>query len=156
MINVTKILYPTDFSELSIHALQYAAYLCGKLGATLHCLHVVDDSYLQYWLAADMPAAPMGPPIEEVMENSRRQLDSFLAANLKAPVQAEKVIRRGRPFQEIVNYAQDQKMDLLVIGTHGRSALRQALLGSVADKVVHKSPCPVMTVRSPKYTIETP
>lgn len=156
MISLARILYPTDFSELSVHALQYAAFLCEKLGATLHCLHVVDDSYLQYWLAADMPAAPMGPPIEEVLENSRRQLGSFLAANLKSPVQADKAIRRGRPFLEIVNYAQEQKIDLIVIGTHGRSALRQALIGSVADKVVHKSPCPVMTVHSPKYTIETP
>ena len=156
MIQIANILYPTDFSELSAQAMKYAAALSGKLGARLHCLHVVDDAYLQYWLAADMPAVPIGPPVEEVIASSRKQLNDFLAAGLPADLPVIKVVRRGRPFLEIINYAREESIDLVVIGTHGRTALREALMGSVADKVVRKSPCPVMTVRSPKHPFEMP
>jgi nucleotide-binding universal stress UspA family protein len=156
MVQIANILYPTDFSDLSLHAMKYATFLCEKLGATLHCLHVVDDSYLQYWLAADMPAMPVGPPVEEVMAAGRKQLEEFVAAHAPAGVKVVQAVRRGRPFLEIINHAREKSVDLVVMGTHGRTALRQVLMGSVADKVLHKSPCPVMTVRSPKHPFEMP
>jgi nucleotide-binding universal stress UspA family protein len=156
MINVTDILHATDFSDLSIHALKYAEYLAGKLSARLHCLHVVDDTYQQYWLMAEMPAVPVGPSIEEVVAASKRQLETFIAANLAPELARVEVVRRGKPFLEIINYARENRVGLIVMGTHGRTALRHVLMGSVADKVVRKSPCPVLTVRSPEHGFQMP
>ncbi len=156
MINVTDILHATDFSDLSIHALKYAEYLAGKLSARLHCLHVVDDTYQQYWLMAEMPAVPVGPPMEEVVAASKRQLETFIAANLAPKLARVEVVRRGKPFVEIINYARENQVGLIVMGTHGRTALRHVLMGSVADKVVRKSPCPVLTVRSPEHDFQMP
>jgi nucleotide-binding universal stress UspA family protein len=156
MLNVTDILYATDFSDLSIHALKYAEYLARQLSARLHCLHVVDDSYQQYWVMAEMPAVPMGPSMEELVASSKRQLETFTSANLSPQVQRVEVVRRGKPFLEIIHYARETQAGLIVLGTHGRTALRQALMGSVADKVVRKSPCPVLTVRSPKHDFQMP
>jgi nucleotide-binding universal stress UspA family protein len=62
----------------------------------------------------------------------------------------------GAPFVEIIRYARDQSIDLIVIGTHGHSALAAMLLGAVAEKVVRKAPCPVLTVRHPKHVFEMP
>jgi nucleotide-binding universal stress UspA family protein len=156
MLNVTNILYATDFSDLSIHAMKCAEYLAGKLSARLHCLHVVDDTYQQFWMMAEMPAVPVGPSMEEVLTASKRQLETFVAAHLSPDVQRVEVVRRGKPFLEIINYARDNHVDLIVLGTHGRTALRQVLMGSVADKVVRKSPCPVLTVRSPEHGFQMP
>jgi nucleotide-binding universal stress UspA family protein len=62
----------------------------------------------------------------------------------------------GTPFVEIIHYARDQSIDLIVLGTHGRSALAAMLLGTVAEKVVRKAPCPVLTVRHPQHKFEMP
>jgi len=155
-IKITKVLYPTDFSQLSLHAMRYAEYFAEKLSAELHCLHVVDDSYQQVWLMTEMPSVPVGPPIEEMLAAGQRQLDDFLKDHLSRNVRCIKVVRRGRPFLEIISYTRREGIALIVMGTHGRTALRQALMGSVADKVVRKSPCPVMTVRAPGHGFEMP
>ena len=147
MIHISNILYPTDFSDLSLRALEYAQWLALRLGARLHCLHVVDDSY-QFWMATDVSAMPVGPPIEEVLNDGAKRLGEFLQQHLEAGVECRQAVRRGQAATEIINYAQQEKIDLVVLGTHGRSAVGQALLGSVAKKVVRKSPCPVLTVRS--------
>ncbi len=155
-ITISKILYPTDFSDLSIRAMRYAEQFAVKFGAELHCLHVVDDSLQQVWLMTEMPSVPVGPPIEEMLAAGERKLSDFTRAHLTGEVKSVNVIRRGRPFLEIISYAREQGVELIVMGTHGRTALRQVLMGSVADKVVRKSPCPVMTVRSPGHGFEMP
>ena len=147
MITISRILYPTDFSDLSVRALEYAQWLALRLEAELHCLHVVDDSY-QYWIATDVSAMPVGPPIEEVLQESSHRLEQFLSDHLGKSFACHKATRRGQAAQEIVQYAITEQIDLVVMGTHGRTALGQVLVGSVAKKVVRKSPCPVMTVRA--------
>ena len=67
-----------------------------------------------------------------------------------------KVVRQGPPFLEIVRYAQEANIDLIVLGTHGRGGLAHMLLGSVAEKVVRKAPCPVLTVRHPEHEFVAP
>ena len=155
MAEINKILYPTDFSDLSAYALGYAALLAERLGAALHCIHVVDDSY-QYWLSLEVTTIPAGPPVAELIDASAKQLDTFLADKVPPGVTVTKKILIGRPFVEIVRCARAEKVDLIVTGTHGRSGLSHVLMGSVAEKVVRKSPCPVLTVRHPDHKFEMP
>ena len=151
-----KILYPTDFSEHSLCALPFALDLAGQYGAELHCLYVVDETY-HYWAGPGeaVPAAAM--PMDEIMNASRTQMEEFVAEHFGAEKDA--VVRQvlpGRPFVEIIRYARDQEIDLIVIATHGRGALASMLLGSVTEKVVRKSMCPVLTIRHPEHRFESP
>lgn len=155
MSEFRTIVYPTDFSELSLHALSYALYLARLSGANFHCIHVVDDSY-QYWMTVDAGAIPVGPSLEELLASAEKHLDSFIAENVPPEVTLTRRVLRGRAFLEIIRYARGVSADLIVIGTHGRSALKQVLLGSVADKIVHKAHCPVLTVRHPSHAFEMP
>lgn len=156
MMKLKKILYPTDFSELSLCALPHAIQFARDFDAELHCLHVVDESY-QYWLGAGDNVAPAVIPMEDVRQSSQKQLDEFVEKHLaadRARVTVELVI--GRPFVEIIRYSREKDIDMIVIATHGRGGLASVLLGSVAEKVVRKSPCPVLTVRHPDHKFEMP
>ena len=153
MAKIDKILCPTDFSELSIGAMKYAGLLAEKFGASLHILHVVDQAY-QYWMAMGPESIPAGPSAEEMTNTAKRQMEEFVGQHVPASLKATTEIVTGRPFMEIIRIAKERAVDLIVIGTHGRGALSQMLLGSVADKVVHKAPCPVLSVREPGGEIE--
>ena len=155
MVEIRKILCATDFSELSACALDYAVYLARRCEAELLCLHVVDDSY-QYWLSMEIAAVPAGPPVEELVAAAEEQLRKLLAEHVGGEMQAAVRVLTGRPFVEIIRCARDEQADLIVMGTHGRGGLRQVLMGSVAEKVARKSPCPVLTVRDPGHEFEMP
>ncbi|MEK6642389.1 MAG: universal stress protein [Planctomycetota bacterium] len=156
MVQIRKILYPTDFSELSEHALRYALSFAESHRAELHVLHVVDEAY-QYWMAMGPGALPMGPPPDEMLEIARKELAKFIESKVKAVgVSVIPAALVGRPFMEIVSYAREKQIDLIVLGTHGRSGLRHAILGSVAERVVRKAPCPVLTIRHPGHDFVMP
>jgi nucleotide-binding universal stress UspA family protein len=152
---IQRIVYATDFSDASREALEYAVYLAGKLSAELHCVHVVDDSY-QYWMNLDSGAVPVGPSVEDLMRSAESHCKEFLAGAVGADVAIITKILRGNPFLEIVRYAKTAEAGLLVLGTHGRGALKHILMGSVAEKVVRKSPCPVLTIRHKGHKFEMP
>lgn len=153
---VQRILFPTDYSELSLAALGYARELAGKFDAELHCLHVVDDAY-QYWSAMGPESIPVGPPPEEVMELGRTRMTAFDEAHLQGLGNpAVTAVTIGRPFAEIIAYARENEMHMIVMGTHGRGAIAHMLLGSTTEKVVRKSPCPVLTVRASDHEFVMP
>jgi len=141
MITLERILVPTDFSECAERARSYACELARRFGAELHLLHVVPPVSLPGYV---------GPVPDELLqpeEGARQELEKW---NDPAFEHAKGVVRSvttGTPFVEIVRHARDQAVDLIVIGTHGRSGLTHMLLGSVTEKVVRKAPCPVLTVR---------
>ena len=153
MARIERILCPTDFSDLSIGAMKYAGLLAEKFAASLHVLHVVDQAY-QYWMAMGPESIPAGPTTEEMTDTAKKQMEEFVGQHVPASLKATTEIVTGRPFMEIIRIAKEKNVDLIVIGTHGRGALSQILLGSVADKVVHKAPCPVLSVREPGQEIE--
>ena len=156
MLNVKKILYPTDFSKHSLAALPYAKDLTEKFSAELHCLHVVDEAF-QYWMAGSDNAVPIVVSDDELMEAARRQMDQFVQKHWKEPEPSITTsLQIGRPFLEIIHYAKENQIDLIIIATHGRGALASMLLGSVAEKVVRKAPCPVLTVRHTDHQFEMP
>lgn len=147
-IQFENILYPTDFSKLSLAALSYARNLTDVFGARLHCLHVLDEAY-QYWSAMGPESIPVGPPPEEMIELGRTRMERFRAEHLagltKEPI-THVVI--GRPFTGIIGYARENDVGLIVLATHGRGAIAQMLLGSTTEKVVRKAPCAVLTIRA--------
>ncbi len=156
MINLRKILYPTDFSELAEHSLLYVRSFAEAHKAEVHVMHVVDEAY-QYWMAMGPNSLPAGPPPEELMATSKAQLEKLVKEGLVGlPGPVHTVVAMGRPYLEIVRYAKDKDIDMIILGTHGRSGFAQALLGSVAEKVVRKAPCPVLTVRNPQHDFVVP
>lgn len=154
-IAIRRILWPTDFSDLSLYALRYARNVVEVRRAELHCVHVVDEGY-QY-LAMGPDAVPIGPPIDDVVTSAEKHLGEYIDEHLgDADFPVLRTVVSGQPFHEIILYARQHAMDLIVLGTHGRSGLKHALLGSVAEKVVRKAPCPVLSIRHPDHEFEMP
>ena len=155
-VEFKRILHPTDFSELSLHALKYARELAETFSAQLYCLHVIDESY-QYWSAMGPEMAPVTPPVEDLTSMAQGQMERFADEHLVgmkfAPISA---VVSGKPFAEIARYARENSIDLIVLATHGRGGLTHVLLGSTAEKVVRKAPCPVLTVRDPQHEFQMP
>jgi nucleotide-binding universal stress UspA family protein len=157
MINLKKILYPTDFSEYSSAALPYAVHLTEQNKAQLYCLHVVEMPQAEY-LTGDYMIALETPhiPEEKVLKTFEARLDRFVAENFSEIEKVTTKVIVGVPFVEIIRYTRDQSIDIIVMGTHGHSALAAMLLGSVAEKVIRKAPCPVLSVRHPKHKFQMP
>jgi universal stress protein A len=155
MIQLQRILLPTDFSEYSAAARKYACAFADQFHAELHVLHVIQD------LAplVPEPGAALAPPVDylkELEQNAHAMLERTLDPNWSAGKSIVKVVRQGPPFLEITRYAKEANIDLIVLGTHGRSGLAHVLMGSVAEKVVRKAPCPVLTVRHPEHEFVEP
>jgi nucleotide-binding universal stress UspA family protein len=148
MITLDKVLVPTDFSECSEVALRYGRALAANFGATLHLLHVVQDPYTQPWAAEAFPA-PLGDLLNEWQAQARDRLCAAIPESERATTMVTTLV--GSPAGEILRYATEQEVDLIVIGTHGRGAIGHMLLGSVTERVVRKAPCPVLTVRHPQH-----
>ncbi|MCB9853933.1 MAG: universal stress protein [Phycisphaerales bacterium] len=155
MISLKRILFPTDFSEFSLHALKYAQSFAEAYKAELHVLHIVDEASL-YWMAMGPNSLPIGPCTEELLEVARKEMSDFLAKNLADTKDVQSHVVLGRPFSEIIRYARESDIELIVLCTHGRSGIQHALLGSVTEKVVRKAPCPVLTVRHPEVDFIMP
>ncbi len=147
MIQIKKILFPTDLSETAGEAELYACALAEQFQAELHVLSVMQDVAL---MSPD-PNIPWVIPassLDEVREN----LEGALAripdpTSAAAKLSVQRAIRVGVPYLEIEKYATENKIDLIVVGTHGRSGITHLLLGSTAEKIVRKAPCPVLTVQ---------
>jgi nucleotide-binding universal stress UspA family protein len=148
MLGPTNILVPIDFSSTSDAALRYGRELAATFGATLHVLHAVGDAVT---LGAVPPAygPELGTVVVELEADARARLREWLsreARNAEVPTR-DVVITSMSPANAILTYANDQAIDLIVMGTHGRGAVAHFLLGGVTDSVVRSAPCPVLTVR---------
>lgn len=151
MVKLKKILCPSDFSENAQYALQYAIHLMSKDDeATLYMIHVVDNRVFDY----NGPIYEQEPYITKIAldQSTREQLEKKLLALVPEEIQnrVETIISFGIPFLEIIMAARNKDIDLIVIGTHGRTGIAHMLIGSVAEKVVRKAPCPVLSVKSKK------
>jgi len=146
MIKLKKILYPTDFSDSSLEALKYAVSFSRDYKARLVLMHVVNEQIFSEGLSLPRVTAPEALE-QEMTAEAERQLKALIPANERAGLDWEMVILRGMPFLEIVRYAKANDVDLIVIGTHGRSGLEHVIFGSTAERVVRKAPCPVLSVQ---------
>jgi universal stress protein A len=140
-----RILVPIDFSEHSKNALKYAIPFAQKFKASIDLLYVVEPTIYP----ADFSFGQIGFPNveEELRTRGTQELDTLIAKEIAGVVPAKRVVSIGKPFYEINLYAEEQKIDLIIIATHGHSGMEQILFGSTAEKVVRKAPCPVLIVR---------
>jgi len=137
---ITRILVPTDFSDTSDAALAYARVLSTRFGASLHLLHVLDDPFVSEGLAAEAYITEAPSIRTSMLEDARSRLSHRSAGCATT----EAIFGRGA--STIVEYAQHRGIDLIVMGTHGRTGLAHLLIGSVAERVVRIASCPVLTV----------
>lgn len=145
MVTLKKILCPVDHSECSYLALKYAISLALKDEAKLYLMHVIDSRLYDTEMYKFSPYK-----LNEIDESKiRADLMKSLPEGTTDVLEVETIVVKGVPFNEIINAATEISVDLIVIGTHGRTGLSHVMLGSVAEKVVRKSPCPVLTVRMP-------
>jgi nucleotide-binding universal stress UspA family protein len=155
MPSIKTILVPTDFSEASETAFQYAKTVAEAFGASLHLVHVMEDLLAHAW-TAEVYVASMPQLREEIEKEAQARLGSMLSVEERLRFKAVTALVAGNPFVEIIRYAKTHNIDLIVIGTHGRGPIAHMLLGSVAEKVVRKSPCPVLTVRAAQHELVMP
>ncbi len=149
-----RILAPVDFSPSSDHALDAALDLAARLGARVFVLHVVHIPIP----GGGVYGQEFSPEalIEKGREQAMRQLGALIAAQAPRAVPMEALVRVGTPFVEIIAAAREIGADLIVIGSHGRTGLAHALIGSVTEKVVRESPCPVLAIRHPTLAARAP
>ena len=139
-----RFLVPIDFSEYANQALDYAINLAGKLDARLTLLHVIQSIPMG---GADMGVTLPYSYIQDLEAEITQSMESCLARVTAAGLEGEIVVAHGVPFHEILETAKTQQVDLIIMGTHGRTGLQHVLLGSVAEKVVRLAPCPVLVAR---------
>lgn len=149
----THILVPTDFSDFADQALEYATQLAKAFQARLTVLHVIQ---LAPMAMGDIGAASVVPYLEAVETEVQKQMQAILNQLQQAGLQGETAISQGVPVQIIVETAKNQGIDLIVMGTHGRTGITHALIGSVADRVMRLAPCPVLVTRGTTEASATP
>jgi nucleotide-binding universal stress UspA family protein len=161
--DVQNILVPIDYSGDSQGALQWGASLVEKYGAKLLLLHVIPKAveevfpeggaFVSSTSSFHEVRAPGTQPfrrqpiIIDLVDKAYTELHDFADKNLKDVVPVQVKVAVGRPAEEILRVGREEKVDLIVMGTHGRTGLRHLLLGSVAEAVTRHAPCPVFTVR---------
>ena len=153
MIKLKKILCPIDFSACSIHALSYAIDLSIKNKASLYLIYVMEthvndarDILKQIDLLLD----------DTQIDNLKIRLISLIPDNIQKSITIETIVVKGIPYVEIVKTSKDKQIDLIVMGTHGRTGLEHTLIGSVAQRVIQKAPCPVFSIRLPRQIFSMP
>ena len=147
MLSIKTILHPTDFSEPSRYAFDLACALARDHGGRVVVLHVaIPPSVVAF----------EGGVVPEPESNQRELNDNLAKVRPESPdIPVEhRLIVASDPVSEILSIAQDIKCDLLVMGTHGRTGLKRVLLGSVAEQVLRKADCPVLTIKKPSPTPE--
>lgn len=148
MVPFKRILVPVDFSDCAIVALNYALRLAGSFAAQVDVLHVWEQPY---YVGPDVMLYIPGGDGQSLVDYARAQaeneLESVLAsAENESKVKLTRRLATGRPHRKIIEIAELEGFDLIVMGTHGRTGLSHLILGSVAEKVIRQSPCPVLTL----------
>ncbi len=154
MIQLDRILVATDFSNHAQIAMRYAAALAAQFNAEVIVAHIVE----QIGVLPTVPpvgesvysAPTIALQVSQAREESEKLLREFKVANGRV------LVETGRPFLEIIRLARNEEVDLVVVGTHGRGVIAHTLMGSVAEKVVRKSPCPVLVVREGEHDFVMP
>ena len=155
MIALKSVLVATDFSDTSDVALRYGKALAAAFGASLHVLHVVQEPFAQPW-AVEAYGFSLTALQDEWLREAKARIEQTLTAEERTQYRASLITIMGHPVVEILKYADDHALDLIVIGTHGRGPLGHMVMGSVAERVVRKARCPVLTVHHPEREFVVP
>jgi nucleotide-binding universal stress UspA family protein len=153
MIEIKKILFPTDFSQYSNHALKYATALAESFQAKLYVMHVCEHPIAGYGIEAYHFAVP--EYVVDLEQHERKALDSLIGELCNKGFDVEPVFLIGKAYQEIVKTARNLGVDVITMATHGSKGLSHLVFGSTAEKVVRLAPCPVLTVKHPEHDFVT-
>ena len=141
--NVKKIMIPTDGSEHSVRAAEYGISIAKTVGAQVLTFFVVDDFVLdQMAKITEREAAE-----RELKEDGKGYVNYIVGMATKEGVSSSALIAEGRPFEQIVHFAKDLNVDLIVMGTYGRRSAEKILIGSVAERVIEYASCPVLVIK---------
>lgn len=147
-MKIKKILCPTDFSEYSFEALEYAKELAITYNAKLYVLHVIFEpaEYTGFYV----PHISFDKIKTEIEFGAKKFMDELKETRLKGVENLETIIIFGLPDDEIIKFSVDKDIDLIVIGSAGKRGIEKFVFGSTAEKVVRKSPCPVLCIKPRK------
>jgi universal stress protein A len=144
-LGIRQILVPIDFSVHSKNALKYAVPMAEQFNAALHLVYVVEPTIYPADLGFGQVVLPRVE--EELRQKGAQELQLLIDREIGEAVSATYAVRTGNPHHEILAEAEEQKVDLIILATHGHSGVEHMLFGSTADRIVHHAPCPVLTVR---------
>ncbi len=148
-----NILMTTDLSPYSLSAKDISLSLARKYRAKLYLLYVIDEMIF-------VELEPYGIAYQDIQvthrEQAEQKLKEIVSGEEWKDIRCEPVIITGNPFVEIIRFAKEKQIDVIVIGTHGRSGLSHILFGSTAERVIRKAPCPVLSVRISEHHFEMP
>jgi nucleotide-binding universal stress UspA family protein len=142
-IAVKNVLFATDFSTTSEAALPYATAICRHFGSTLHLVHVLSDANV-LMMTGGVDYVSMGTIYEDAHTEAKEKLDSV--ATRVGDIPSRIYIRHGQVWVNLAGIVEENKIDLIVVGTHGRTGFGKLLLGSVAEDILRHAPCPVLTI----------
>src|SRR5579875_3558286 len=158
MLKIKSILYPTDFSEASARAYDYAESLAAHYGAKLFAVHVVQPAFIGYPDYAYTDA--VAGVFRDLRAHAEQQFTEFMKDRgchaAQHGIQAECTLLEGSIPGGILNFAEKNAIDLIVMGTHGQNAADRRTLGSVTERVLRKACCPVLAVRKPEHSFVRP
>jgi universal stress protein A len=147
---IRTILVPVDFSPPSDYALTYAKALGDDFGASLHLLHVVEDPLMTGPWPVGVCLGALPRLREEAIEDAESRILECVKSIGESGREATGEVLIGSPFQAIVDLAFTSEVDLIVMGTHGRTGIPHLVIGSVAERVIRHAACPVLVVREHK------
>ncbi|MGO9611880.1 MAG: universal stress protein [Dissulfurispiraceae bacterium] len=147
-MKIKSILLPTDFSDGSLYALSYAVDMAKANDAKLYLLHVLYDIASASGLY--IPHTSVDVMYREMEETAKKELERFGWQQREGLKNVEYSVIRGLPYEEILKCAKEKNIDLIVIGTHGKTGIDRVIFGSTAQRVVRHSTCPVLTVKATK------
>ena len=149
-MKLKTILFATDFSEGSKNALPYAVDLAKRYEAKLYFMHVIYDvARTTGWY---VPHISVEEIYNDLEKSAKTELEKTFVEEMRGFKGIEHVVLKGTPYEEICRFAEDNKIDIIVLGTHGRKGIDRMIFGSTAEQVVRHAPCPVLSVRLPKHS----
>ena len=148
-MQVRLILLPTDFSECGNYALAYATSLARTFGSSILCVHVIEPMVPTVGYSGMTEPLPIADISDQLEDSAERELPKLAECEECAGLEVEELIVHGEAASEIVRVANERKVDLIVVSSHGRTGLGRILFGSTAEAVVRHAPCPVLVVKPP-------
>jgi len=142
-VSLKNVLFATDFSATSDAALPYAAAICRRFGSTLHLFHVLSEASL-LMMTGGVDYVSMGAIYEDAQDEAKERLEQICARLEGIPHRS--YVRHGQVWSTLTRILAENDIDLIVLGTHGRTGLGKLLLGSVAEDILRHAACPVLTV----------
>jgi nucleotide-binding universal stress UspA family protein len=141
-----KVLFCTDFSKISDCAFDYAFGIAKRDDGMLYILHVIPVTPQQYHLERHLTKKQLDEIAATLKEDRERMFDEKYLSHIKDKTKVKIVIETGDEAEKILGFVEKEKIDIIVIGTHGRTGIEHVFLGSVAEKIVRRSPIPVFVI----------